>query len=178
MVKKKTNDQAILEAKANIDLAKMMNALKNIKESTSWLDRYAIRDMKKGLVRATKFIDSMEQLKQIKDCAFNEAKIAEDIVEWIKSKAIYLEQIAEIKIAIWITEKENDELRKENRRLKDKLVKIISKFEIDEDEFDVSWLKQCLDAEAVPLKRIQEIAINEFKNRLPKHCSIEQDPFR
>jgi hypothetical protein len=32
---KKENDQAILEAKANIDIAKMMNALESIKTSTN-----------------------------------------------------------------------------------------------------------------------------------------------
>jgi hypothetical protein len=37
-----------------------------------------------------KFIQAMQELKTIKDCVFNEARIAQDIVDGIKSKSMYL----------------------------------------------------------------------------------------
>lgn len=175
---KKENDQAILEAKANIDIAKMMNALESIKTSTNWLDRYTLDSMEKWFKEAMKFINAMQELKQIKDCVFNEARIAKDIVDWIKAKSMYLEQIQELKIKLEATTKQNSEFQNENIRIKKLLVAFIEKFDIWKETIDIEFINREINVSVKPIREIQISAWNNFLWRLKDVCSMEQDPFR
>lgn len=171
------NDQSILEAKANIDIAKMMNALDSIKSSTEGLSVYTLESMEKWFKEAMKFINAMQELKKVKDCVFNEAKIAKDIVNWIKSKSMYLEKIQELKTKLEATTDQNLEYDSENRRLKRLLVNFIEKFEIWQEEIDIEFIKRELLVNTKPIREIQEWAWTKFIKKLPEDCKIDQNPF-
>lgn len=175
--KTKTNDQVILEAKANIDLAKMMNALNNIKSSTQWLDTYKLETMEKWAKEILRFITSMQELKKLKDCVFNEASIAKDIVDGITSRARYIERANEQKRKMEISDKLNSELTNENHRLKRLLVSMIEKFEIDWQELDINWIRVELASTAIPLKTIQEKAYSAYISQLPEKCRMDEKAF-
>lgn len=178
IVMAKENDQAILEAKANIDIAKMMNALDNIKTSTNWLQTNTLETMEKWFKEAMKFIQAMQELKQIKDCVFNEARIAKDIVDWIKAKSTYIEEIQKLKIVNETTKQQNVEFIAENQRIKRLLVTFIEKFDIWQEDLDIDFIKRELNVSVKPLREIQENAWNKFLWRLKDTCTMEQDPFR
>lgn len=178
MTEKKTNEQTILEAKANIDIARMMLALNNIKTSTNWLSVNALETMEKWFKEAMRFLQAMQELKNIKDCVFNEAQIAKDIVDWIKSKSMYLEKIQEYKVKLDATIEQNNEFILENKRIKSLLVKFIERFDISQDQIDIDFIKNELLLEAKTIRGIQEWAWAKFVAKLPERCTIEENPFK
>jgi hypothetical protein len=109
---------------------------------------------------------------------FNEARIAQDIVDGIKSKSMYLWKIEELNQKLKITNELNNELTTENSRIKQLLVRFIEKYDIGICKINAEEIKTQIDAVVVPLVRIQEKARALFVSKTPEKCVINEDPFK
>jgi len=170
---KKTNKQKILEAKANLDIAKMLEAINNISEKREILERGYSNDLERvieNLEKTKQFIEAFNRFKKNSKCIGSDLKLVKDVVEGIKSKSKYEMEIKELNSKLEIARNVYNIAITENRRIKEKLVKFV----------EVS-IDSKLDKEEV--KTYLSNTDNNIDNIIRKHyqeevkCEIEEQAF-
>lgn len=123
---KKDNTQKIIEAEANLQAAKMLQAIDNLKISTIEFGKLYdsdFEDFKKVYNKSLVIFDAVRQFN--KHCSGGDLKIVTDIVDGIKLKSKYEMEIKTLLARIEAAKKVYNELYGANQRLRVIAMKLV-----------------------------------------------------
>lgn len=176
---KKNNQQKILEASANLEIAKLFNALEEMKDKSKVWDSYWFDKVIEWIDQLQAFIRAFRDFKRSDKCIWKDVKFVNDIVDWIKSKSKYESRILELEARLERANRVYNKVINENTQIKNKLISFIDKFlweDLDDDSkrYINNWLKESTK----PLDKIIEESMKSYYEAEDKKCKINNEyPF-
>lgn len=171
---KKDNKQVLLEAKANLEAAKMLEAINSIAMRRDELGKLYGANWDKTIEVLQKTLDFIKAFKLFKDnsdCVGKEIQFVKDIVDGIKSKAKYEIEIKDLKKKLDIAAKSYEIALNENKSIKQKLIKFMENL-VDE-KIDKQEIKNFIQDN----RSIDRIIDNYFQSTLVTGCKTDESPF-
>jgi hypothetical protein len=117
--------QKIIEAEANLQVAKMMDAVKRLQLATLDFGRisYDLKSFDKVVATVREAIDAVEMFNH--HCSGGDLKLVTDIVDGIISKSKYEQQIRDLKARLVAAENVYKETASANQRLRETAIKLV-----------------------------------------------------
>lgn len=168
---KKSNNQVILEAKANIEFAKMLNAIDSMSTTLKQFPTNSVDGMVTSLQQSIVFIKSIKDFISTKGCVNQEISIVKQIIDGISTKAQYETTIKAYQAKMEITRVAYKEIQDENIMMKSKLARFIDQYIVGSKELVPETFRQELGIAFTPLEAVIERSIGKYRASLPKQCT-------
>lgn len=182
MKENKDNKQKILEASANLEIAKMLNAIEEMyKKSINFNDtrRFDFNKLQQNLQQMIDFVKAFSQFQKSEQCMWKEAKMVTDIVSWIKSKAKYEEKILELEAKLERWRKAYNTVVNDNNKIKNQFINFVNKFiewEYQLSNDDKERFSKWLENDTRPLSKLIDDSMESFYMKRKEECKID-NPF-
>ncbi len=178
----KSSDQKILEASANLEIAKMFNAIEKMHEKWKIFDSYNFNfdTLTKNISDLAEFVDAFAKFRKSDKCMGKEVKMVTDMVEWIKSKARYESQISDLQERLKRAVTAYSTVVDQNKYLRNRFTNFLDKF-MDKDFMADEWfnsdIKRWFQSEVRPLDEIIERAMESYYAKKEQECKTNEHPF-
>ena len=176
------NKQKILEATANIEVAKLLSSIEILNEKVKRLGEYGIDFEKtvKTLTASLHFVETLSNFRKSDKCFGKELALVDNIIKGIKSKSFYEEKIAELNARINRGGTAFKAVKNENTKLKNRFVGFIEK-NLDGEKITKKELEEFLIKDNRSLQSIINDAMKQYfkddEEARKKLCETNEYPF-
>jgi hypothetical protein len=185
---KTTNSQKVIEAEANLQVAKMLEGITNLKSSLEAFDNNLrcswnskpeekIEDIFKPILKLKELMLNVYNIK--KNCTINEnIKLVDNITRGIQLKAKYEMRIAELETALSVAQANNSVLRETINNYKKSFIELIDKLvegKIDKELVEAFMIKHNSNVMEKSINYAITVMVNKMLNE--KKCQTEENPF-